>query len=182
MKRLTILILTILLAAAFFGGHQLGVSNTKAKAQRWQEDSLVVRYDSIEVKNVIAVEAPTRVDTLSIPVEIDTSEILADYFSRKSYESQYRDSSLAINFKPVISHNRLDSLDFSYRILRPEQVSYFSENPKHELYAGVMAGGLFAGPKVQWSIKDRWLVGAGYNLLNQPGKLQLSLTYRIAEF
>ena len=67
-----------------------------------------------------------RLDTIihydTIPMDVDTAEILRDYFAMKSFTRTWTDSLLTVTLKDVVSRNSFVDNTFSYTILRPQQV------------------------------------------------------------
>lgn len=154
-----------------------------------QQPTTVKVYDTIvKTVNSEVVQGPVVMEPVSPPPIIDTLAILQDYFTRKKYEHNYRDNDLSISLKPVISHNQLDSLSFSYKILRPTAIQHFDLKPKNGLYLGGTVGTNVVAPALDFHLKDKWIIGAQYQLVNTtPGmeqaqwyeRLQLKLTYKL---
>lgn len=156
--------------AMFLGfryGEQNALSRTSLKL-----DSVAVKYDSaisyvgLNIKDSTVFSYEKVVDTIPFPEAIDTNAIISDYFVKREFEVAYRDTNIAINIRPVIALNSLDSLSFDYSVIRPSVVNYYSPKSVTEWYVGAEAGAMNVSPFVMVNIKDRWMVGASYNLVS----------------
>ena len=62
-------------------------------------------------------------DSIIIPIDIDTLEILKDYFALYKYNRVWEDSLIYVSFYDIISQNRiLQSSLLEYKILRPQTI------------------------------------------------------------
>jgi hypothetical protein len=138
-------------------------------------------YDSIPVPGDARLDTVPIVVPMPIPRDIDTSAVLADYFSKKTFSALYADTNIRISLKPTISRNALDSLSLEYQWLRPMSITRIQARNKHALYAGFQAGlnGSF-GPELTYLHNDRWKIDLGYNL--QPGYEGLMLGVGVRVF
>lgn len=179
------IVLTFVLSClmSFRFGHNQGQLSSQYKI-----DSIANQYDSIitykvgidirDSVNIIDSAVVTKIiDTIPFVDDIDTNAIVSDYFVRKETEVRYRDSNIAINIRPVIALNSLDSLSFNYRLLRPTQVNYLSPKKEYEWYVGMQVGQMVASPYIQCNIKDRWSVGVYYNAIG--GGISFGVGYRL---
>ena len=139
-------------------------------------ESIVVDSNVVEVTVPVHDTIPFQViDTVDYPLGIDTNAIVQDYLLKKEFEVSFRDTNLAINIRPVIAFNSLDSLSFDYRILRPTVINKIQPKSVTEWYGGLEAGRMNVSPFVQVNVKDKWLIGVNYNLLDQSTSLSFGV-------
>lgn len=155
---------------SFRYGHNQGQLSSQYKLDSTQVKYDTVTYDAqINVRDstniVDSIVVITIIDTIPFTDEIDTNAIVSNYFVRRETEVKYQDSNIVLNIRPVIVRNSLDSISFNYRLLRPTQVNYLSPKGKYEWYVGLSAGRMNVSPYLQVNIKDKYLVGVNYNLL-----------------
>lgn len=189
MKNLTqnmiaIVALLIMIALIFGLGYYQGKRNQPVQAKSTQRV-----YDTIvKTVNSEVVQGPAKMEPVPLPPTIDTLAVIADYYTRKNYEHTYRDNDLSITLKPVISTNKLDSLNFTYKILRPTTITTLNLKPQTAIYLGASAGSNVLAPAIDIALKDRWMIGASYNLVdNRPGmaaaqwheRIRIKLTYKL---
>lgn len=175
-RSVSIASIILIIAISFVAGAECTRSNKYGQHTLKRVEKV---YDSIPVPVQIAVSMPVSELPIAIPNDIDTAAVIEEYFKKRTYSLTHADTNVRINMKPVISSNRLDEFNLTYEILRPQTVSYYQEAPKHELYGGFQAGGSFIGPAVHWNIRNKWLIGIQYNMMNEPARLQLSLSHRL---
>lgn len=141
--------------------------------------------DTVYIRDTIVYYIPDTIpyydihlDTIThndtIPIEIDTSAILKDYFAKHYYTRTWEDTLLTVTLQDVISQNTPTSNIFTYKILRPQTiVTNITNNYSYGKYliAGVdipMRDVKYANIDVMF-VTRRWYAGAGYNIsLNSP--------------
>lgn len=72
-------------------------------------------YDTIDSINIVY-------DSISVPINLDTTSIIKDYFSKKTVEKEYVDSTLNIKIKEVLFKNSILSRKIGYTLLKPQTV------------------------------------------------------------
>lgn len=143
-------------------------------------EKVVKIYDSIPVPGVAQIDTHFVSYPVPIPTDVDTFAVLADYFSRKEYKSIYRDSSISLTIRPVISMNALDSISLEYKWLKPLSITRIESRQKHALYVGAQIGfDGFVGPRIDYIKSDQWKAGIAYGLTDQSPGLQLSFGWRV---
>lgn len=98
----------------------------------------------------------------SIPVAVDTADIIADYYRLRIYNEVFADDNLEFHLYEQVGANRVLQRSTSYRILRPDKII-----TKHHqyLYGGVSLYKGGASVNLLYSNK-RFIVGAGYDPIN----------------
>jgi hypothetical protein len=113
-------------------------------------------------------------DTIPVPANADTSQILKDFFARYHYSDTIRqDSAFSIVIKDIISQNKILSRDLWYKDLSPTVVNTttttYQEN-KREFYYGAMINvGKTSGISANLMYKDKGsrIYLFGYDPLNK---------------
>jgi len=111
-------------------------------------DTLTV-YDSIPVYFADTVPVPyivydsiplTYYDTIpvyeSIPLPLDTAEVIADYYRARVYKDTIEDKDLQFFLQETVSANRIINRQTGYRILRPQQV-ITNKHYNNAIYGGL---------------------------------------------
>ena len=174
----TLIFLCFILFASFDYGKKIGRDSIGYKV-----DSVQLRVDSLT--NYTAsfnVDTPdpqilTLVDTMEVPADVDSASIFKDYFTRKGYDLHHRDTNIFITIKPYLFNNSLDSLHLDYRILRPQSVTHVSPKKRFEVYGGMYAGRGNISPTINFSVKEKWMAGVSYNLVDPT--ILVGLQYRL---
>lgn len=132
-------------------------------------------YDTTVYKFYDTIPVPIKVienltyefyDTLTIydtiPVAIDTSDIIADYYRLRIYDEVFADENLEFFLYEEVGTNRILNRSTSYRILRPDKII-----TKHHqyLYGGVSIYTGGASINLLYTNK-RFLGGVGYDPMN----------------
>lgn len=163
----------------FFGGMWAG----RRSAPRCNVESVTKQYDSL-TSYVANIPIPKHKDSIitkevivEIPAEVDTNAVVADYFKRRTFVTEYRDTNIAMTIRPVVSMNMLDSLSLEYKWLRPVSKTTVLSKPSNEFYGGVGLGIGQVSPMVLWNTKDKWVFGASYNIIDPS--VNLYVAYRI---
>jgi hypothetical protein len=114
-------------------------------------------------------------DTIIQPV--DTAEILRDYFALHVYDRHWEDSLLAVDLRDTVTQNRFLHNDFSYKILRPQQIiNYYQDNSVH--YSKYIYGGVSIPFNIEYASIDilstfkRGYFGIGYAPLQKGVSLK----------
>jgi|WetSurSiteA1Bulk_404760.scaffolds.fasta_scaffold03812_2 hypothetical protein len=164
------------LAGIFFAGYS--VYPKVNKCPQTARDTVYVRDTTIYyIKDTIPyydIHRDTVIYNDTIPVNIDTSAILEDYFAFHYFTRTWTDSLLTVTLTDVVSRNSLLDNTFAYTILRPQQViNNVINNYSYGKYiiAGVdvpMKDIKYVNIDVMF-VTRRWYAGVGYNIyLNSP--------------
>ena len=85
-------------------------------------DTIVVHDTSWHViydTTFISSKPDTIYNTDTVYKDVDTAVILKDYFLKKGYEWQKKDSNIVVNGYSIVKENRLISTDIKYKWLKP---------------------------------------------------------------
>lgn len=149
------------------------------------EDSTVVKLDSSLVEMKPGKELEIQIDTVYqdsivyLTQPIDSEAVAKAYFEHRTFSYSTRDENLSLDLEIDLFKNTVTEIRPSYKLLRPHTTQYFSAKPKHLIFLGLEAGQQFTGPRVEWIIKEKWSIGASYNLYQGPSKFNFSLSYLI---
>jgi len=142
--------------------------------------STTIEYDTIEVAGdsipyTVEVEVPKPykvLDVRSIPADVDTSAILADFFRQYLYSDTIRiDSTYLVILDDTISQNRIEGRGVQFQQLRDFMVVKTITNnvedpnskPRFKMYAGGFVGGNLkqfdAGPEMLFQTKKDHVYG-----------------------
>lgn len=109
-------------------------------------------------------------------VNIDTGVVLKDYFAWHSYTRNWEDSLLSVTLHDVVSRNKFGGNEFTYKILRPQQIITNVTN-KYFYSRYLLIGAelpLSEAKHLNLNIEltyvtNKWYGGVGYNsVLNSP--------------
>jgi hypothetical protein len=173
-----ILILIALCTTAFYAGRRT--------APLPQEIVLRDTAPGDSIPYAVPVKVPTpylvhHIDTVTVLLPADTAAILAAYFAKAYYSDTLKnDTSAFIALKETVTQNRIVERILMFQNRRPTAITTTTvlppaQEPKLQLYGGVLVGKDIAAPMVSvgW---QRWQVGAGYNL--QKGGVVVSVGWR----
>jgi hypothetical protein len=98
-------------------------------------------YDTTIHKPVIRI---IQIDSIpySIPADFDTLAALRQYFSARIYQDSIKDSNIAGVIYTRVRQNRLDSIKFTYKLIRPvrTEVTKTTQEKKIKVFAGLHTG------------------------------------------
>jgi hypothetical protein len=168
---------------AFLGGLVIGLfpkgcSNSDLYTTAKRDTILsIIKFDSsIHYFHTIKPEA-TDSFIVEVPAIVDTMGILKNYFNSYSYSKEFRDSSISAMIFARVNKNRLDSLSFNYRILRPTSITTILESkPKIKVFAGFntgidRSGKFYLGPQAVFMNKKENLYTTDLDLINKGVRL-----------
>ena len=162
-------VILILTAAIFYFGYAMrGVWNPAPVPIH----DTIYKVDTIE--HHIISEYPyyiSKTDTVilrdTIPAIVDTTAILRNYYAWHYYTRTWQDSLLSVSLTDVISENKVFDSDFSYQILRPQEIiNNTTVNYSYSRYLYI--GGSITVPDAKWSSlavffgSNKLLYGIGY--------------------
>lgn len=158
-----------------------GVMTGKKLSSDCDIESVQKKYDSLTVYQA-TLKIPRSRDSIievviEVPADVDTAFIVSDYFKRRKFVSEYRDTNISIEVSPVISMNTLDSLSLKYRWIRPTTITTVISKPRNEFYGGLSLGINQVAPTLYWKTDDKWLLGAAYNVVDPA--VSLHFAYKI---
>ena len=151
-----------------------GVNNSVDKSD---STTVINNYYDSTIKH-ITVQNIYPVDSIPspIPPNIDTMAIVKWYYTTYIYRDTIRDTSMVAMFNIKVKENRIDSLGFSYKWLKPYKtestIKITKEENKIKLFAGVHAGASLTGiksfgPEVFLVTPKDHAYKINYNLLDQ---------------
>lgn len=143
-------------------------------------------YDSTEKAAPLKIEVPGPPIFVPVPADVDTSKILALYFSKTPYLRVFEDSNLIATIADSISQNKfLSPAKFTYKWLKPiktvESTTVTVESPKK---INFLAGGhadfnkkFFQdwGPDIYLQTKRGQQFGVGYNVNQQTVSIKAAI-------
>lgn len=174
-----------LLAGIFWGGY---------KYYPYKNPPPVVTVDTFYIKDTTTHSIPDNppeyivkwkdrivrdkawIDSIVAANQVDTANILADFYDLYVYERAWEDSLISVNLTDTISQNRPVGNIFEYKILRPQQIiqqnTYLETYYARYLYLGVDIPGTLNSfnPELLYAFRRGYL-GAGY----QSGQNTVSL-------
>jgi len=116
---------------------------------------------------------------LEIPANVDTAEIIREYFTSRSYLHEYRDSNLVITINDSVKFNSIAYRNLTYKLLRPYLTETINILPEakwnwmvgfnyefRQPYPGVV-------PTFGFNYKA-WSLMAGYNLIYKTSSIQFN--------
>lgn len=180
------LILTFLLA--FILGFYLRTKLSNAvNNYNTEEGDTFVTYNIDSSKSYIT--NPTiikqgEIQYVNVPVIIDTTQIINDYFALHPFSREFRDSNVVVLIEDTISKNNFNKSSFTYRILKPQTIKKtVIKEMKSGVYFGVISEfnksktltGL--SPSLDIQTKKRMMYSVGYDVLGQ--ELNLGVKYKI---
>ncbi len=136
-------------------------------------------YDSTDRKPPQGTLTLISTSFIPVPQDVDTAQILRDYFATYTYTQEVRDSAICANITDVISKNNIVKRDFTYKMLMPQTIKSTTINVKpnyKSFFVGFTIGGnanKFAiGPGVFYETNKRNLIGLTSNLVDKSINLQ----------
>lgn len=129
----------------------------------FKTDTVLVYDTTVKYITETEVVKDTVIITDTIPSVIDTSQIIADYYSKHVYNRTWEDSSIIVELRDTITENTIISSDFSYRILRPQQKIINETIHTHKTFARYLSIGAFGtvtddfnivGPSVSYTFRN----------------------------
>lgn len=167
----------LLLGLIYYAGYQRGSGSPQSAYQR---DSAVVHYDTLPVIASPDTIRITSTEKVPVPHRVDTAAIIEAWAERRSYLAKAEANQVQITARPIIFQNRLDSISFEIKNLRPTSVQHYSARPRHALAAGLVIGPDLSAPMLQYRYK-RLHAGLGYNVTGRQG-LVVAASYTLIEF
>ena len=180
-------VILILTAAIFYFGYAMrGIWNPAPVPIH----DTIIKVDTIE--HHIISEYPyyiSKTDTIilrdTIPAIVDTAAILQLYYAFHTYSRAWSDSLLSVSLTDVISENKVFDSDFSYQILRPQEIinnTVVNYSYSKYIYAGLSIPVM--NPEYTsinaYGAFRRGLVGIGY--IPYKNGLQLTAAIHLASF
>jgi len=184
---ITAIVVLILFAAIFYFGYVMrGV---------WNPLSVPIHDTIIKVDTIthhITSHYPyyiIKTDTIiirdTLPAIIDTAAILRNYYAWHNYTRTWQDSLLSVSLTDVISENKVFDSDFSYKILRPQEIVN-NTNISYTYTKYLYIGGNITIPDAKWSSlavffgSNKLLYGIGY-IPYQKG-VSGTIAFKVASF
>lgn len=182
-----ILIVITCIIAGLITGKRISDNHTNTPDQYTSDTTFI--YDTIykqipvDVHHYHEVVTELNQDTLYIPVDVDTLEILSDYFKTFQYERSWNDSIIEVNLVDVVSQNKIQRSNWlEYKLLQPQTV--VTNVNKYTNYSKYLGVGLntdlkleaysfnvtYVTPKFNYNIlyypkQEAWGFGITYNFL-----------------
>ncbi len=109
-------------------------------------DTSLFTYKSFDTNtyhiNPVVKPSPVYITYNHVPAIVDTAEILKDYFATYHYNISVADSNLTGSVSGRISRNRIDTLAFKYKWLKPVTITntVITRENKKKLFAGFHVG------------------------------------------
>lgn len=141
-----------------------------------------IAYDSVQRSVQIQyIPGPVQTVQTTIPVVVDSMAIVRIFYQRNVYKQTVGDSLISAEITSVVSMNKLDSLGFKYKILRPTTITTIKDE-KFKLFAGVGGGAnktslASFGPEVAMLTSKDHLYTINYNTINKS--INLSVLWKI---
>jgi hypothetical protein len=140
-----------------------------------QPDIIVNVFDT--VRHEVEVVNPLVIHEVQqpMPVSIDTSSIISDYFKKREYFETKTDSILESNFKFEVYNNKLAYFKHDYKLMKP--LTTIIDHPAIIKYPGGLFLESFGGAKsigagITYVDKGR-MYGIGYDAINQSAQVRV---------
>lgn len=174
------------LALVMFLVIRTGCEWTGNDGDQFIQDSTFTTYDSTEVAmdpvEPISPDTIWRDSLVYLTTPIDSEAVALAYFERRTYRQTFRDSSLHLDLEIDLFKNTITGIRPIYKLLKPTTVSHFSARPQSSISGGLQLGPLFAGPRLEYRIRDKWTLGASYNLAGGPTRWTASATITLFDW
>lgn len=143
-------------------------------------DSPMVQVDSLhQGASSPIIKYVTITKFIEIPLEVDTSMIINNYFKNYSYLIQHTNKDIDLKVKFDYSSNKIYNPKLEYKILRPTKISY--RPLRGWFYGGTVGGSLISmhqiTPEIMY-INNNKAYKIGYNLIGGPG-INVQLGYYV---
>lgn len=160
---------------------------TSSLAPSSMDTVTTVIYDTINVEAGINAEhiQVVEVSKTNHLVEIDTAEILNNYIHRHEYLSNYQDSSINLELRPIVQFGELDSIGVKYQIIQPIQSRLITrEHPKRWCFYGGLSStwtphSTTLAPMLQVKYRNDYSFGVGYSPWPHGGSVTLNATFKL---
>jgi hypothetical protein len=185
-------LIVVLILQRCLGGYEKG-SNASSDIISHTSDTITLKGDSIpyEVVNEIPVPYPIYIDTGSIRLilqDVDTLEILKDYFTKYVYvDTISNDSTILVILRDTITENRIAGRSVQFQSLRGATIitnstTILKRRNKWFLGLGVSGNKNNMGlvPKLAILTKNDKLFTLGNNLLETQPNAELTLFWKIS--
>lgn len=95
------------------------------------KDSLVFDTNYYNIKTHVLIPETITVDLpvgLNQRIEIDTAQIIHNYYTKFFYNDSIKDEQIALNIRDTLFENKITHRAISYRILRPDTLRFVTKN------------------------------------------------------
>jgi len=170
MRKLIIILVTLLLISL-----TINYIHLKNPSEVLVETDTIHQYDTITytIENDIH-HYHEVLDTIFLPIEIsnniDTNQIITNYFSTYVYDREFKDTNILVNITDSISQNEIHNEKFEYKILKPMTTTVINKNVANKDYNNIYVGATFP----QYQNKEYFKV----NLLYSHKKGYFNFGYR----
>jgi len=138
----------------------------------------------VEVPKPYRVEIPgTPGATITIPANVDSNQVVLDYFTKRSYNDSITNDSLSIYLQEEVFKNELKRVKVGYRWKAPTmQINKTTVVEKQlmflglEPYGNLNSFGMFASADFD---AKRMLLGYGYDPFNKTHKISVKAKIRL---
>lgn len=157
----------IILAAGFYAGYRLKPEPEVSTVTR-----VIFKYDTIHHYIKVSGPAPDPDTVLmhdTIPEKVDTAAILQAHYSKYVYTRPFADSLIEVSLRDTVTQNKIITGQFSYKLLRPQEVINQTTTNQTVIYNKYLAAGIslntydmgFTGLDLIYNGPE-WYAGAGY--------------------
>lgn len=184
MERLKPAILLIVIGVAIFvTGYVIGVKNSETTVQQNEKLVTVSTLDVLPgeiieyVPDVIFRDTGSHTviikhDTIPVPVAVDTSEIISDYFKIRAYDFDTTYNNITI----------IDSMElYANKLIRKKQDITIKPIPyKNNFSGGISAGKNYLAPSISYNM-EKWQIGAEYGILGQESGIRVRISRKLGK-
>lgn len=126
----------------------------------------VLKWDTVTKKILVnkPYPVPGKDSIITIPQDVDTSEILKKYFTQHIYADTIADTNLVAFINDTVSMNQIKARGFYYKLIKPTHTTTIINNPPIKKKAEFFVGGFTSG-----TIKGADM-GIGFNALLKTKK------------
>lgn len=144
---------------------------------------ITYRYDTI-IHTIEKHSFTYRDSVVMIPSEVDSGQVIRDYFTRRDFADTYADSNLSATYSGQLFKNEILNTKLEYTLLKPQTIiqnTVLESTPTRKLSLGAFAGYLdkptVGALAIYSDRRDRsFLIGYGINqtvLIGVTGKIKL---------
>jgi hypothetical protein len=134
---------------------------------------VIKTYDSIQKQIPVPYFIPGKPIPYLIPNNVDTADIIKDYFSKYPYNRTFGDSNLTVTVIDTTYKNRISGSKFFYSWKKPQTITNIKNEIISPLKIAVFAGAFVNytpktitgfGPSIGVDFKQKFIVTAGYDI------------------
>ncbi|GGH64689.1 hypothetical protein GCM10011318_00960 [Phaeocystidibacter marisrubri] len=148
---------------------------------------VTVTLDTVYVDTGISREHIRLVEVADVKSTslVDTAAIIDSYLQKHEYLTNYRDSSINLELRPVVQLGVLDSIGVRYQLIRPLQTQIVHQRriPRWQVYGGLSSTWTpqhtEVAPMLQVKYRNDYSFGLGYAPWPNGGSVTLNAAFKL---